>query len=134
MLRGDYSFGGEQSGHLIFRNFSTTGDGLVSALQILRIMKGQERPLSELLRCWKRFPQILNNVKVREKPPLESLDGVGDLVRQAEQVLKPQGGRVLLRYSGTEPKARLLLEGPVQAELERWSAQIGEAIRRQIGA
>ncbi|MCL4177021.1 MAG: phosphoglucosamine mutase [Verrucomicrobia bacterium] len=134
MLRGGYNFGGEQSGHLIFRDFSTTGDGLVSALQILRIMKAQGRALSELLRCWKRFPQILNNVKVREKRPLETLDGVGELVREAEAVLKPQGGRILLRYSGTEPKARLLLEGPDQAELEQWSARIGEAIRRQIGA
>jgi phosphoglucosamine mutase len=134
MLRGGYNFGGEQSGHLIFRDFSTTGDGLVSALQILRIMKAQGRALSELLRCWKRFPQILNNVKVREKRPLETLDGVGELVREAEAVLKPQGGRILLRYSGTEPKARLLLEGPDQAELEQWSARIGEAIQRQIGA
>jgi phosphoglucosamine mutase len=134
MLRGGYNFGGEQSGHLIFRDFSTTGDGLVSALQILRIMKAQDRSLSELLRCWKRFPQILNNVKVREKRPLETLDGVGELVGQAEAVLKPQGGRILLRYSGTEPKARLLLEGPNQAELEQWSARIGEAIKRQIGA
>ena len=71
---------------------------------------------------------------MREKRPLETLDGVGELVREAEGVLKPQGGRILLRYSGTEPKARLLLEGPDQAELEQWSARIGEAIRRQIGA
>ncbi len=134
MLRGSYNFGGEQSGHMIFRDFSTTGDGLVSALQILRIMKSQDRALSELLRCWKRFPQILNNIKVREKRPLESLDGVGELIAQAEAILKPQGGRILLRYSGTEPKARLLLEGPDQAELEQWSAKIGEQIRRQIGA
>lgn len=134
MLRGGYNFGGEQSGHLIFRDFSTTGDGLVSALQILRIMKSQNRPLSELLRCWKRFPQILNNIKVREKRPLETLDGVHELIGQADAVLKPQGGRILLRYSGTEPKARLLLEGPDQVELELWSARIGEAIRRQIGA
>jgi phosphoglucosamine mutase len=89
--------------------------------------------LSELLRCWKRFPQILNNITVSEKRPIESLDGVCDLVRQAEAALKPQGGRVLLRYSGTEPKARLLLEGPDQAELEQWSTQIGTAIKRQIG-
>jgi phosphoglucosamine mutase len=134
MLRGGYNFGGEQSGHLIFRDFGTTGDGLVSALQILRIMKAQDRAISELLRCWKRFPQILNNIQVREKRPLEMLDGVGELLLQAESVLKPRGGRILLRYSGTEPKARLLLEGPDQTELEKWSAQIGEAIKRQVGA
>jgi len=134
MLRGGYNFGGEQSGHLIFRDFSTTGDGLVSALQILRVMKSQDRAMSELLRCWKRFPQILNNIQVREKRPIETLDGVGELVLEAETALKPKGGRILLRYSGTEPKARLLLEGPDQTELEKWSAQIGEAIKRQVGA
>ncbi len=134
MLRGGHNFGGEQSGHMIFRDFSTTGDGLVSALQILRIMKASDRTLSELLRCWKRFPQILNNVPVREKRPFAGLDGVGELLRAAELALKPQGGRVLLRYSGTEPKARLLLEGPDLEELEKWSGQIGEVIRRQIGS
>jgi phosphoglucosamine mutase len=134
MLRGGFNFGGEQSGHLIFRDHSTTGDGLVSALQILRIMKTKSRPLSELTRCWKRFPQIVTNVVVREKKPFEELDGVMPLVSQAEQELKPRGGRVLLRYSGTEPKARLLLEGPDQAVLDQWSKKICEAVRRQVGA
>jgi phosphoglucosamine mutase len=134
MLRGGFNFGGEQSGHLIFRDHSTTGDGLVSALQILRVMKSKGRALSELTRCWKRFPQLITNVVVREKKPLEELDGVMPLVSQAEKELKPRGGRVLLRYSGTEPKARLLLEGPDQAALEQWSKKICEAIRNQVGA
>jgi phosphoglucosamine mutase len=134
MLRGGFNFGGEQSGHLIFRDHSTTGDGLVSALQILRIMKSKGRALSELTRCWKRFPQLVTNVVVREKTPFEELAGVMPLVAQAEQELKPRGGRVLLRYSGTEPKARLLLEGPDQAALDQWSKKICEAVRRHVGA
>jgi phosphoglucosamine mutase len=133
MVQHDYNFGGEQSGHIIFRDFSTTGDGLVSALQILRIMKSQNKPLSELARCWTRFPQLLTNVAVREKRPFEELDNVLALVEQAETAVKAEGGRVLLRYSGTEPKARLLLEGRDLAVLEHWSKTICEAIRRQVG-
>jgi phosphoglucosamine mutase len=133
MLRGGFNFGGEQSGHLIFRDFSTTGDGLVAALQMLRIVKARQTPLSKLAKCWTRFPQLVTNVKVREKVPFEQLDGVAKLVRQAESALKSAGGRVLLRYSGTEPKARLLLEGRDPKVLEKWSKQICGAIQKQIG-
>ena len=76
MLRDGFNFGGEQSGHLIFRDFGTTGDGLVAALQILRIMRAKKAPLSKLAKCWTRFPQLVTNVKVREKKPFEQLDGV----------------------------------------------------------
>lgn len=134
MLRGGFNFGGEQSGHLIFRDHSTTGDGLVAALQMLRIMRSTGKPLSQLARCWTRFPQLVTNLKVREKTPFEKLDGVLKLVEQAEAAVKPDGGRVLLRYSGTEPKARLLIEGRDQAVLEKWSKQICESLRRQVGA
>ena len=133
MLRGGFNFGGEQSGHLIFGDFSTTGDGLVAALQILRIMKAKDQPLSKLAKCWTRYPQLVTNVKVREKKPFDQLDGVLDLVAKAEGKLKPDGGRVLLRYSGTEPKARLLLEGRDAAVLQYWSSQICDAIKRQVG-
>jgi phosphoglucosamine mutase len=134
MLRGGSNFGGEQSGHLIFRDFGTTGDGLVAALQILRIMKAKNAPLSKLAKCWTRFPQLVTNVKVREKKPFEQLDGVLKSVAEAEKELKAQGGRVLLRYSGTEPKARLLLEGRDAKVLESWSKKICGAIQKQIGA
>ncbi len=134
MLKGNFNLGGEQSGHLIFRDYSTTGDGLVAALQILRIMKTKGEPLSKLRQCWTRYPQLVTNVKVREKIPFEKLDGVLDLVRQAESKLNPEGGRVLLRYSGTEPKARLLLEGSDRAVLDDWSKRICDAVQRQVGA
>jgi phosphoglucosamine mutase len=133
MLRHGYNFGGEQSGHLIFRDHSTTGDGLVSALQVLRIMKAAKLPLSKLARCWTRYPQLVVNIRVREKKPFEQLDGVLQLVAQAEAELKSTGGRVLLRYSGTEPKARLLLEGRDAAVLERHAKLIADAIRKLVG-
>jgi phosphoglucosamine mutase len=134
MLRGGFNVGGEQSGHLIFRDYSTTGDGLVAALQILRIMRTREMPLSKLAKCWTRFPQVLTNIIVREKKPFEQMDGVSTLVTQAETELKATGGRILLRYSGTEPKARLLLEGRDALTLDKWNLKISDAIKKQVGA
>ncbi len=133
MLHGGFNFGGEQSGHLIFRDFGTTGDGLVAALQMLRIIKAKGQPLSKLAKCWTRFPQLVTNVKVREKIPFAQIDGVDKFVADAEKELQAQGGRVLLRYSGTEPKARLLLEGRDAKVLEKWSQKICGAIQKQIG-
>jgi phosphoglucosamine mutase len=133
MLRGGYNLGGEQSGHMIFRDHSTTGDGLVAALQVLRIMKSRGQALSRVAQCWTRFPQIVSNIRVREKKPFEELDGLTKLVTDAETELKMDGGRILLRYSGTEPKARLLLEGRDPALLERWNQRITEALKKQVG-
>jgi phosphoglucosamine mutase len=134
MLKGGFNFGGEQSGHIIFSDYASTGDGLVAALQVLREMKLRQKPLSELARCWTRFPQLVTNVRVREKKPFEEMDGLLDLVAKAEAAVQPEGGRVLLRYSGTEPKARLLIEGPTQSVLDEWSARICQAIKQQVGA
>ena len=134
MLRNGYTLGGEQSGHMIFREYGTTGDGLVCALQILKIMKAADQPLSKLARCWTRYPQLTVNVRVREKKPFEELDGVLKLVAEAKSEVEAGGGRVLLRYSGTEPKARLLIEGRDAKVLERHSQKICEAIKRQVGA
>jgi phosphoglucosamine mutase len=134
MLRGGFNLGGEQSGHLIFRDHSTTGDGLVAALQILSAMRTAGQPLSRLAKCWTRFPQLVTNVRVREKIPFEKLADVLQFVAQAEAEVKPAGGRVLLRYSGTEPKVRLLIEGRDPAVLDKWSARICDSIRKQIGA
>ena len=133
MLREGCNFGGEQSGHLIFRDYASTGDGLVAALQILRIMKAKDQPLSRLARCWTRFPQLVTNLKVREKKPFEHLQGVNQLIADAEKELSAQGGRLLLRYSGTEPKVRLLVEGRDAAALKKWSEKICSLIQDQIG-
>lgn len=134
MIQHGYNLGGEQSGHLIFGDFSTTGDGLVAALQMLQFMKLKQKPLSTLAKCWSRFPQLVTNVKVREKRPLEQVDGLTQLVAEADQELKPAGGRVLLRYSGTEPKARLLIEGPDRPLLEKWNTRICEVLKKHLGA
>jgi phosphoglucosamine mutase len=133
MLRNGYNLGGEQSGHMIFRDYSSTGDGLVAALQLLRIMKSKDVFLSKLAQCWTRYPQLVTNVRVREKKPFEQLDGLNKLVAEAETELKAQGGRLLLRYSGTEPKARLLLEGRDKAVLESWSTKILSVIKKEVG-
>src|ERR1700722_9680090 len=129
MLKDDLNFGGEQSGHIIVRDFATTGDGLIAALQILRVIKTLDKPLSELTKCWKRFPQLLTNMVVREKKPLETLSAISKIMAQAEAELKPLGGRAFLRYSGTEPKVRLLLEGPDAAVLQRWNQKISNVLK-----
>lgn len=134
MLKEGLNLGGESSGHLIFGDSGTTGDGLVAALQILAIMKSEGKSLAELSGSWTRFPQLVTNVQVKSKVPFEDLEGVMDLVAAASKQLEPKGGRVLLRYSGTESKARLLVEGPDMSELEKWSSQISMPIRAQVGA
>lgn len=132
MVHLGLNVGGEQSGHLIFRDFSTTGDGLVSALQILAVMKSSGRPLSELKQCLIRYPQAQRNLAVRRKLPLAELPEVARLVADAEQALAGRG-RVLLRYSGTEPKVRVLLEGPDESEINRHADRIAAALTGAIG-
>ena len=133
MRKGNFSIGGEQSGHMIFRDHGTTGDGLLAALQVLRIMTESGRPLSELRRVLKKYPQAQRNLKVREKPPLNSLTEVASLVSETEADLAGKG-RVLLRYSGTEPKVRLLIEGPDEAIINAAADRIEAALIKEIGA
>ena len=111
MVKGDLNVGGEQSGHMIFRDYTTTGDGIITALQILRIMAETGKPLSELKQCLVKYPQAQRNLRVTQKPPLEGLTDVSRLVEETNQQLGGKG-RVLLRYSGTEPKIRLLHRRP----------------------
>jgi phosphoglucosamine mutase len=125
--------GGEQSGHMIFRDYTTTGDGIISALQILRIMQESGKPLSELKKCLRKYPQAQRNLKVREKPPLEQLPKVMELVEEAERQLAG-AGRVLLRYSGTEPKIRLLIEGRDGDKINAQADRIADLIQESIGA
>ncbi|CAN5500491.1 phosphoglucosamine mutase [soil metagenome] len=133
MIKRDLNVGGEQSGHMIFRDFSTTGDGIVCALQILRIMRATGKPLSQLKRCLAKYPQAQRNLRVKEKPPLEQLPDVMKLVGQAEGELNGKG-RVLLRYSGTEPKIRLLIEGRELAQIDQQANRIADAIQTAIGS
>ena len=132
MVRRNLNLGGEQSGHMIFRDFTTTGDGIISALQILRIMQATGKPLSELKKCLTKYPQAQRNLRVKEKPSLDSLGEVMRLVGETEKQLDRKG-RVLLRYSGTEPKIRLLIEGREPDEIERQANRIADAIQSAIG-
>jgi phosphoglucosamine mutase len=132
MRRRGAALGGEQSGHLIWSDHATTGDGLLSALMILAEMVSTERPLSVLRAPFHRFPQALVNVRVREKPPLGSLEPVAAAIASAESDLGDRG-RVLVRYSGTEAKARVMVEAESEAETTRWSRAIAEALEGAIG-
>ena len=132
MVQHQLNFGGEQSGHLIFRDFSTTGDGLIAALQIMAIMARTGKTLSELRQILHKIPQVLRNLTVREKLPFEQFGGLTERVAEAESRLHGKG-RVLLRYSGTEPKARLLLEGPDADELNELAEGIVEELAKNLG-
>lgn len=133
MMKQNFNLGGEQSGHIIFRDFTTTGDGIISALQVLRIMHETGQPLSKLAACLRKYPQAQRNLVVKSKPPLEQLPEVIKLVSQTEKELAGKG-RVLLRYSGTEPKIRLLIEGRDFDKIDQQANRIAEAIQNAIGA
>ncbi len=128
-----YNFGGEQSGHLIFLDHMTTGDGVLGALQVLAVMLESGRPLSELRKVMTRYPQVLVNLKVQHKRPIEQLKEVSQLIGKVERVLGAEG-RVLVRYSGTEAKARVMVEGPDEATIRGYAEDIGRALERACGA
>ncbi len=132
MRRGGYNFGGEQSGHLVFLDHVTTGDGAAAALNVLAVMQRERRPLSELARCFEASPQALVNVVVREKRPLEDLPEVGRAVAAAERALGKQG-RVLVRFSGTENKARVLVEGPDAKRVAAMAEAIAGSLKEALG-
>ena len=127
------SFGGEQSGHLIFLDHASTGDGLVAGLQLLAVMRREGKQLSLLAGEMERFPQTLVNVVVREKLPMEALPRTSENIREAEAELGADG-RVLVRYSGTEAKCRIMVEGPDQEAIEALAGQIAGTLTEEIGA
>ena len=131
MREGGFILGGEQSGHMIFLRHGTTGDGLVSALQIFRLMAESGKPLSELRQVLRKYPQAQRAVTVKSKPALESVPALQAAMTAAEQALAPRG-RVLVRYSGTEPKLRILLEGRDAGLLETHADHIADAARQSL--
>ncbi len=134
MRKQGYNLGGEQSGHLIFLDHATTGDGLVAAMQVLAILLQEGRPLSELgADVMERVPQVLVNVALPTKQPLEQLPKTRRAIRDAEQKLG-RDGRVLVRWSGTEPKLRVMIEGPHHDEIERLASQIADEAKNELGA
>jgi phosphoglucosamine mutase len=133
MRKHGYNLGGEQSGHLVFLDHATTGDGIVAALRVLAVMVREGRPLSELARVMTRTPQVLINIKVATKRPIDQLPEVAQLIGAVERELGDDG-RVLVRYSGTEAKARVMIEGMDEAVIQRHATAIAEALERACRA
>ncbi len=132
MLEGGFNLGGEQSGHIIFLDHNTTGDGLISALQILSVMKQTGKPLSSLAACMKNYPQVLVNVKVRERRDLSSIPEIAGRMNEIENKLTGTG-RLLVRYSGTEPKVRVMIEGEDEKEIQSLADGLAGIIREKLG-
>ena len=131
IIKRDLSLGGEQSGHVIFSDYLFTGDGITTALSVLRTMAETGKELAELAADLQTFPQVLVNVRVREKKELKSVPDVAAVMQRVEQRLDGQG-RLLVRYSGTEPLLRIMIEGQDQREIQAWAEEIAEAVRRTL--
>lgn len=127
-----YNFGGEQSGHFIFLNHNTTGDGLISALQVLSLMKRTEQPMSELAKSMTAVPQVLLNVKVTQKPTLDTIPELQRAIDESEQRLNGSG-RVLVRYSGTEPLLRVMVEGEHDDQIREVANHLVDVIKVHLG-
>ena len=127
-----YNFGGEQSGHFIFLDHNTTGDGLISALQVLSLMKRTEKPLSELAQAMTAVPQILLNVNVTKKPNLDTVPELQRAIHESEQRLNGSG-RVLVRYSGTESLLRVMVEGECDVTIREVANHLVDVVRTHLG-
>jgi phosphoglucosamine mutase len=133
MRKQGAAIGGEESGHTVFLDHQTTGDGMLTALKLLEVMETENKPLSELKKVMKVFPQVLINVDVKSKPPLESLPAVSATIRQAEKDLAGKG-RVLVRYSGTQPQCRVMVESLIIDDTRFFCSKIAEVIKEVIGS
>lgn len=132
MRKQGFIFGGEQSGHIIFLEHSTTGDALITALQILKVMKKEGKKLSQLSQCMSKLPQVLVNVRVKQREPFDSVPGVSKVISESNNRLKGNG-RLLVRYSGTEPVARVMVEGKDQRLIKEVADSIASAIQEYLG-
>ena len=132
MIKRDLPLGGEQSGHIIFREFGTTGDGMLTALRVLSVIRQSGKTLDELTEALTVYPQILVNVRVKERKPLTDLPAVRESIRDAEQAFGDDG-RVLVRFSGTEPLARVMIEGAEKSMVDDWAHKIANTIRQELG-
>jgi len=132
MVAAEAVLGGEDSGHIIFRNLHTTGDGLLAALQLVHILASHKKKLSQLAAVMNIFPQTLQNVDVTAKPSIAQIPGLAAAIRAIEKKLGSQG-RVLIRYSGTQPMCRVMVEAATEADANKYAEQLSEIIRQEIG-
>ena len=131
MLQHGYNFGGEQSGHIIFFDLNTTGDGILSALQVLAAMKKSNKKLSELSTIMQRFPQVIENVEVKDKKNLDSVPEIKKAIDDAEKILADKG-RILVRYSGTQPLCRVMVEGQDEKEIKGIAQNLAQLIGNKL--
>jgi phosphoglucosamine mutase len=131
MKRGEYNFGGEQSGHIIFMDYATTGDGIISALHVLKIMVKSGKTLAELADFMREYPQTLLNINVSEKPPVEDVPELVEVIEKAERAMG-ETGRCLIRYSGTENKIRVLVEAKEEDVVDHWINEIKTVIENVL--
>lgn len=131
MVRGGYNLGGEQSGHIIFLDYNTTGDGLLTGLQLLNVIKETGKPLSELKQFMRKYPQLLVNVRVEDKTKLSNNPAIEQAIKEVEEELAGNG-RVLVRPSGTEPIVRVMAEGPDDAHLKELVDRIVDVVKREL--
>ncbi|GAA0500545.1 phosphoglucosamine mutase [Salinibacillus aidingensis] len=132
MRKNDYNLGGEQSGHIIFLDYTTTGDGMLSALQLVNVMKDTGKPLSELAAEMEKFPQELKNIKVVDKHQIHTNQRIQEEIQKVEDILG-NDGRVLVRPSGTEPLVRVMVEAPTREDCERYVDQVSAVVQQQLG-
>ena len=132
MRKSGYNLGGEQSGHMIFLDHNTTGDGMQTALQVLAIMQRQKKTLAELAEVMIPLPQVLVNVRVAEKKDIMTIPEIGKLVGEIEAKLQDEG-RLLVRYSGTEPLLRIMLEGQDKYQITGWGKEIADLVEKKLG-
>jgi len=132
MIRRGAAIGGEQSGHVIFREHATTGDGMLTALRMLEIVRATGKTLDELTADLQIYPQRLVNIRVRIRKPLTDMPLVQQEIRNAEEAFG-ETGRVLVRFSGTEPLARVMVEGPTMEQVKTYADRIAGAIQNELG-
>ncbi|MDY6793352.1 MAG: phosphoglucosamine mutase [Thermodesulfobacteriota bacterium] len=132
MISSGAVLGGEDSGHMIFLDQQTTGDGILTALKLIESMKFESKPLSELKKVMTVFPQSLINVEVKSKPEMKTLHDLQEAIESVEKNLGEQG-RVLVRYSGTQPVCRVMVEGPTEEETRRYCKQLADIVKNKIG-
>jgi len=132
MLRSGHTLGGEQSGHIIVRPHAVTGDGVLTALKVAQILLEEGKPLSELRKQLHKFPQVLLNLRVKEKRDFAKIESISSAIRRAEERLQDTG-RVVVRYSGTEPLVRIMIEGEDQAEITAYAQEIAARFREELG-
>ena len=132
MLKNNYILGGETSGHIIFLEHNTTGDGIITALQVLKILIEEEKPASEINKIFNKYPQVLINVKVKEKIPFERIGNFNEKLKEFQNILNDKG-RIFVRYSGTEKKLRIMVEGEDLIEVKKIANELASIVEKEIG-